>query len=231
MDASVQPAEADRAFSTRRSLAVYDAAVLGFLSRVAWKCPPGRVLEHYNRHVTANHLDVGVGSGFFVDRCRFPTERPRLGLVDASEACLEMAMCRVSRYRPEMYRANVLAPITLETRAFDSLALNYLIHCLPGTLGSKGVVFDHLVPFVDPGGVVFGATLLHGGADRNRLARTVMKWNNARGIFSNTADTADGLRSLVNAHLIDVTIEIVGCVALFSGRTPTAALPPGSEKH
>ena len=223
MDASIQPAEADHAFSTRRSLAVYDAAILGFLSRVAWKCPPERVLEHYNRHVTANHLDVGVGSGFFVDRCRFPTEHPRLGLVDASEACLEMAMCRVSRYRPEMYRANVLAPITLETRAFDSLALNYLLHCLPGTIGSKGVVFDHLVPLVEPGGVVFGATLLHAGADSNRLARRVMKWNNARGIFSNTGDDLDGLRVVLDSRLDDVVIEMVGCVALFSARVRAAA--------
>ena len=180
------------------------------------------MLEHYNRHVSANHLDVGVGSGYFLDRCRFPAEHPRLGLMDANEACLESTMCRVSRYRPEVYRANVLAPITIETRAFDSLALNYLLHCLPGTIGSKGVVFDHLVPLVEPGGVVFGATLLHAGADSNRLARRVMKWNNARGIFSNTGDDLDGLRVVLDSRLDDVVIEMVGCVALFSARVRAA---------
>jgi hypothetical protein len=115
-----------------------------------------------------------------------------------------------------------LAPITFEGRAFDSLALNYLLHCLPGTLHSKGVVFDNLAPLVSPGGVVFGATLLHDGVDRNRLARQVMKWNNARGIFSNSGDDPAGLRRVLETHLVDVVIDVVGCVALFAGRVRSA---------
>ena len=226
MDATAEQVEAGHAFYTRRSLTMYDPAILGFFSRVAWKCPASRVLEHYDRHVTANHLDVGVGSGYFLDHCRFPDERPRLGLMDVNEACLEMTMCRVSRYRPEVYRANVLAPIAFEARPFDSLALNYLLHCLPGALDTKGAVFENLAPLVSPGGVVFGATLLHGGVHRNRLARHVMKRNNARGIFSNAGDDVDGLRLMLETHLVDAVIEIVGCVALFSGRVHDAGAGP-----
>lgn len=228
MEATAEQVEAGHAFYTWRSLAMYDAAVLGFFSRVAWKCPASCVLEHYDRHVTANHLDVGVGSGYFLDHCRFPTVRPRLGLMDVSEACLEMTMCRVSRYRPEVYRANVLAPITFEARPFESLALNYLLHCLPGTLPSKGAAFENLVPLVNPGGVVFGATLLHGGVNSNRLARKVMQRNNARGIFSNVGDDIEGLQLVVKTYLVDPMIEVVGCVALFSGRVPSAGTAPAT---
>ena len=224
MDATAEQVEPGHTFYSRRSLTIYDAAILGFLSRVAWKCPASRVLEHYDRHVTSNHLDVGVGSGYFLDRCRFPEVHPRLGLMDISEPCLEMTMCRVSRYRPELYRANVLAPVTFDARRFDSLGLNYLLHCLPGTLDSKSAVFEHLTRLVSPGGVVFGATLLQTGVARNYLARHVMRRNNARGIFSNIGDDIAGLRHVLAAHLVDVSIEVVGCVALFVGRVDAVGI-------
>ena len=88
-------------------------------------------------------------------------------------------------------------------------------------------MFENLAPLVNPGGVVFGATLLHGGVHRNRLARQVMKWNNARGIFSNAGDDVDGLQLVLETHLVDAVIEVVGCVALFSGRAHAAGAGPG----
>ncbi|HEX6657385.1 MAG TPA: hypothetical protein VF065_04840 [Ilumatobacter sp.] len=79
---------AGHAFYTQRTLAVYDLAILGFFSRVAWRCPADRILAHYNQYVSGNHLDIGVGTGFFLDRCRYPVHAPRIGLLDASRACL-----------------------------------------------------------------------------------------------------------------------------------------------
>ena len=49
--------EAGHAFYTRRALARYNVAILGYFSRVAWKCPASRIVEHYNAHVSANHLE------------------------------------------------------------------------------------------------------------------------------------------------------------------------------
>jgi hypothetical protein len=65
---------------------------------------------------------------------------------------------------------------------------------------------------------VFGATLLHDGVPRNWLARQVMKRNNAQGIFTNAHDSLDGLRSVVSSRLSEPTVEVVGCMGLFSGR-------------
>lgn len=53
---------AGQAVHTRRTLAVYDVVVLGISNRVVWKCPTPRLLAHYDRHVSANHLDVGAGT-------------------------------------------------------------------------------------------------------------------------------------------------------------------------
>jgi hypothetical protein len=144
-DPTPEQVAAGHAFYTKRSLAVYDLAILGYFSRVAWKCPARRILDHYDANVTPNHLDVGVGTGYFLDRCRFAAT-PRIGLMDLSEACLDVAGRRIARYQPERYTANVLEPIALDVPRFDSVGLNYLLHCLPGTIRTKAAVFEHLVP-------------------------------------------------------------------------------------
>ncbi|MFZ6005465.1 MAG: class I SAM-dependent methyltransferase [Actinomycetota bacterium] len=210
---------AGHAFYTKRTLAIYDLAILGYFSRVAWRCPARRVLDHYDRHVSMNHLDVGVGTGYFLDRCTFAGPQPRVALMDLNRSCLDVASRRIARYAPETYEANVLEPLEVDVPRFDSVGLSYLLHCLPGSMRSKSVAIDHLMKLVNPGGVVFGSTLLHGGVDRNWLARKVMARNNAHGIFSNAEDDLEGLRSALTERLQDPVIEVVGCVALFSGRT------------
>ena len=191
MDPTPEEVAAGHAFYTRRSLAVYDLAILGYFSRVAWRCPAGRIVDHYNGHVSANHLDVGVGTGYFLDHCKFPSppERPRLTLMDLSTSCLDVASKRVARFDPELIEANVLEPIVYDGARFDSVGLNYVLHCLPGDIGSKAVAIDYLIALANPGAWVFGATLLHDGVDRNWLARKVMDRNNSHGIFSNADDS------------------------------------------
>lgn len=217
MDPTPDRVTAGHAFYTRRSLAVYDLAILGYFSRMAWKCPAKRILQHYDAHVTSNHLDIGVGTGYFLDRCHFPSP-PRLVLMDPNDACLAKAGDRVARYQPVRHRASVLDPIRIPGPAFDSIGMTYLLHCLPGDTQSKAVVFDNVTAVAQPGTVVFGATLLHDGIGRNWLARTVMDRNNAHGVFANAHDDLDGLRKVTSEHLEEPLIEVIGCVALFAGR-------------
>ena len=56
---------------TPRRLALYDAVILGLSCSLVWKCPRRHMLELYNRHVGTPHLDIGVGTGYFLDHCRF----------------------------------------------------------------------------------------------------------------------------------------------------------------
>jgi hypothetical protein len=210
--------DAGQAIYTKRVLAVYDVAVLGVSSRFIWKCPAPLLEAHYNAHATANHLDVGVGTGYFLDRCRFPSPTPRIALMDLNPNALEFASRRIARYRPETYRRNVLAPIALDAPRFDSVAINFLLHCLPGSMASKAVALDHLTALMNPGGVLFGATLLHDGVTRGWLARRLMSLYNRRGIFSNAEDDLVGLRRALEQRFRDVSVSVLGCAALFSGR-------------
>jgi hypothetical protein len=220
VEATPEQVAAGHAFYTRRSLALYDAAILGWFSRTAWRCSASRVVAHFDAHVTDEHLDVGVGTGYFLDRCRFPSATPRIGLLDLSEPCLERAAARIARFEPEVHRASVLEPLDLGVAPYGSASLNYVLHCLPGSLVDKGVAIDHLVPRLHPGATIFGATLLSGGVPRSWYARTLMARNNRVGIFSNADDDLAGLHEALEQRLSGVTISTVGCVALFSGTTP-----------
>lgn len=213
---------AGQAVYTQRMLSFYDFWVLGVSNRFIWKCPTPALLEHFNRHVTANHLDVGVGSGWFLDHCRFPDPNPRVGLIDLNFTALGYALARVARYRPVGWRHNVLDPIAFNQPGFDSVSANYLLHCLPGDIASKARVFDHLRPLMNPGAVLFGATLVQGGVERTWMARRLMSIYNARGIFANTQDDLDGLRRALTTRFREVSVEVIGCAALFSARTPNA---------
>jgi ubiquinone/menaquinone biosynthesis C-methylase UbiE len=184
---------------------------------VAWKCPSRRILHHYNEHISSNHLDVGVGTGYFLDRCQYESSSPRVALMDPNTNCLEVASRRIARYKPEVYQANVLEPIPFDAPKFDSVGLNYVLHCIPGDIATKGVAFEHLKALMNPGGILFGATLLHDGVRRNWLARKVMDRNNKHGIFANVNDSLEGLRSVLSEHLTNSALEVVGCVGIFTG--------------
>jgi ubiquinone/menaquinone biosynthesis C-methylase UbiE len=218
VNVSEEQVRAGQAVYTRRSLRLYDFVVLGLTNRPVWNCPTQRLVEHYNKHISANHLDVGVGTGYFLDQCRFPSPTPRIALSDINRNSLDFAARRIARHSPETYLRNVLEPLSIDAANFDSVGINYLLHCLPGTIASKTVALDRLKALMNPNAVLFGSTLLQGGVSRNWLARCLMAFYNKKGIFSNQHDDLDGLRQALTQRFHEVSIEIVGCAALFSGR-------------
>lgn len=218
MNFTPEQVEAGQAIYTQRTLAVYDFVVLGVSNPLLWQCPTQQLVEHYNKHITANHLDVGVGTGYFLERCQFPSPTPRVALMDLNSTALEFVARRIARYKPETYRQNILNPIVLDVQPFDSVGVNYLLHCLPGSIESKAIAFAHLKALMNPNGVFFGSTLLQGGVRRNWLAKRLMKIYNKKGIFSNQQDDLEGLQRALNQHFREVSVEAIGCAALFSGR-------------
>jgi len=218
MSATSEQVKAGQAIYTKWTLAGYDLLVLGISNRFLWKCPTQRLKEHYSNHLTANHLDVGVGTGYFLDRCRFPSPTPRIALMDLNPDALEFASQRIARYRPETYRRNVLEPISLDAGRFDSVGINYLLHCIPSPNESKSAAFDHLKTLMNPNAVLFGSTLLQGGVPRSWFAKRLMDAYNKKGIFSNQDDDLEGLKHALNQRFRAVSVEVVGCAALFSGR-------------
>jgi hypothetical protein len=112
-----------------------------------------------------------------------------------------------------------LEPVELGDSRFDSIAANYLFHCLPGGLEWKSAtVASNLTPYLASGGVLFGSTILGRGVDHNLLGRRLLRLYNRKGIFSNLEDDQRGLEQGLASQLTDVSVEVVGAVALFAGR-------------
>jgi hypothetical protein len=177
------------------------------------------MLERYEGHVGSRHLDVGVGTGWFLDKCMWPVARPQITLLDLNENSLSAASNRIRRYAPATVQANVLDPVDLGDARFDSVGANFLFHCLPGRLEEKAaVVVSNLRPYLESGGVLFGSTILGRGVSHNLLGRRLMRLYNRKRIFSNLEDDRDGLERGLASELTQVEIEVVGAVALFAGR-------------
>lgn len=199
-------------------MSVYNWLALGLTSRFIWKCPSDNIIGLYNRHVSANHLDVGVGTGYFLDKCRFPVPNPHLVLVDLNLNSLTAARKKLARYSPQTYRLNVLQPLEMDGPRFDSIAVNHLMHCLPVTMQAKGTVFEHLKVLLNPGGVLFGTTLLYRGVKRNFPATCSFFWLNLLGIMTNWQDDVEGLKQNLARHFEEYDVTVIGCGALFWGR-------------
>lgn len=208
--------EAGQAVYTPRMLRIYDLWVLGISNRFIWRCPTPKILEWYNRLVSDCHLDIGVGTGYFLDHCRFPTSSPRLALLDLNSNSLTATASRIARYAPQVFQQSVFDLFEVDGQSFDSIGMNYLLHCLPGDMARKGIVFRHAAESLRTNGVLFGSTLLTDGVRRGSAARRLMAFYNRRGIFSNRQDSLNDLYTELSQVFTRVEIKTVGCVALFA---------------
>ena len=195
-------------------LSIYDLLVHGLSNHLAWRCPTRRLTELYRSNLSANHLEAGVGTGYFLDRAG--DERlGRLVLLDINRHCLERAGRRLARLKPALYEVNLLAPIKLNLAPFASVGLTYVLHCLPGNMSEKLTAVDHLRPLMEKDAVLFGATILGRGIAPNRAARSLLDLYNAKGVFNNREDDIASLRDGLRRRFDEVEIEEDGCVALF----------------
>lgn len=197
-------------------LAIYDFFVLSFCCPLIWRCSKSRILDLYNTYVSNSHLDIGVGTGYFLNKCQFPSQHPHITLLDLNENCLQRSAKRISHYFPTRVLANIFEPLPLGENKYDSVGLNYLIHCLPGTIQDKGIIFSQIKPFLNPGAVIFGATVLGKDLKLGLVARKLMKLYNNKSIFCNLNDNEPGLRSILEQYFSEVSIKIIGSVAIFS---------------
>lgn len=214
-----QEIEAGQAVYSPLVLRLYDLVVLGLSNSLLWRCPTAEIEKLYARNVTARHLDIGVGTGYYLDRVRWPVPEPAITLLDLNQNALDAASKRIARVGPRAVRADCLAPLPLSGK-FDSVGLCYLLHCLPGTIAAKAIVFDHLRPLLAPGARIFGATILQGGLRRSKPAQALMDFYNRKGVFSNASDHLDDLVPALRERFSGVRIATFGTVALFEAEAP-----------
>lgn len=197
-------------------LKIYNLLVLYVSNYWIWRCPKRYQLEQYQRYVRSCHLDIGVGTGFYLKNTSWP-ENTQLSLMDLNPSCLASAAAAVKELSPTTYLADIFKPQADLVEHFDSISINYLLHCLPGDMNTKSVVIKNAVAMLKPQGVLFGATILSDPELQTFLSTRLMTFYNGKQIFSNQNDRRLLLKAVLEHYLIEVDVRIVGCVALFKG--------------
>jgi hypothetical protein len=218
-DDQVQPlgSRAEHQIYTRRFLAIYDPIILGFYLRWVWRCPREVLAARYRLQTGARHLDVGPGTGYFLDTADLH-ESTAITLLDPNPEVLAHAAQRLDRHAPATVRANACEPLPI-VGPFESAALNLVLHCIEGE-ERKSAALRHVAATLDEDGVLFGASVMGTPQAHSRLGRMALVALNRRGIFSNLADTEAGLRDMLVEVFDDVILERIGAVAVFTARHP-----------
>jgi SAM-dependent methyltransferase len=199
-------------------LRIYDPLILGFFTPVVWRCPTARLVKGYRRHLGHRHLDVGPGTGFFLERAGMP-DGSAVTLLDPNVNVLGHASRRLRRLDVTTVEADVCKPLPVQG-PFDSAALNGVLHCLPGPLSRRAAAVANVAAVLAPTGVLFGASILGSSGRHTRLARRLLEANNRRGTFDNLGDTQEGLGEILQASFERVELETVGSMAIFAARNP-----------
>ena len=206
-------------------LRLYDPIVVAHVSRIVWRTPPGSLTDRFRERVRPNHLDVGPGTGYFLDKSGLP-DGSEITILDPNPNVLKHVSKRLAdRFKVTAVEADVLKPLPV-TGPFDSAALHLVIHCLPGPLERKQLAVNNVAAVLAPDGVFFGASVLGIPGPHTRLARGVLKVFNKQGGFDNLGDTEEALRTMLGTAFEQVTFETMGSVAVFAAMGPK--VPPAT---
>ncbi|EKY6781215.1 class I SAM-dependent methyltransferase [Escherichia coli] len=201
---------------TPLTLKLYDWWVLGVSNRLAWGCPTKEhLLPHFLEHVGNNHLDIGVGTGFYLTHV---PESSLISLMDLNEASLNAASTRAGESKiKHKISHDVFEPYPAALHGqFDSISMFYLLHCLPGNISTKSCVIHNAAQALTDDGTLYGATILGDGVVHNSFGQKLMRIYNQKGIFSNTKDSEEGLTHILSEHFENVKTKVQGTVVMFS---------------
>ncbi|SMB86226.1 Methylase involved in ubiquinone/menaquinone biosynthesis [Pasteurella testudinis DSM 23072] len=204
---------------TPLSLKLYDWWVLEISNRYAWRCNTHRfLLSHFKKNIRANHLDIGVGTGFYPKMVR--EQINQISFVDLNPHSLSYARKSIGDNKiKQCVLHDIFNPLPKDMNGtFDSISLFYLLHCLPGTMQDKKTAIQHIAAALKPDGVLYGATILGKGIQHNTFGRKLMQVYNKKGIFSNYHDSSESLQEALSAFFVDVNIQVEGVVAIFSAK-------------
>jgi SAM-dependent methyltransferase len=212
------PAYRGQSDYTRSLLRLYDPLVLGLAARFVWRCPTSRLVEGYRQHIRDRHLDVGPGTGYFLEQSGL-RDGSRVTILDPNANVLDHASRRLRHLDVTAVEADVLKPLRV-AGPFDSAALHLVIHCLPGPLPRKAAAVANVAAVLAPTGVLFGASVLGMSGPQTWFSRRVLGAFNRRGAFDNLGDTEEGLGEILAGSFEHVELETVGSIAIFTATNP-----------
>ncbi|MBK2028363.1 class I SAM-dependent methyltransferase [Francisella noatunensis] len=192
-------------------LKLYNFVVLFFNNTFLWKCKTSQLLQLYKDNVSPNHLDIGVGSGYYLKNVK--DRLSKVALMDLNPNCLEYVKNVLKDKEVSTYQVDILKDVAEEFYSkYDSISCNYLIHCLPDN-GNKEKVFENIAKMLSKDGVAFGSTIINDYS--SSLAIKVANKFNAKGIFDNKNDTYESIEKYLESNFAEYTIKQIGSVCVY----------------
>jgi ubiquinone/menaquinone biosynthesis C-methylase UbiE len=190
--------------------------VHGISNHLIWKCPTKIITENYKVNMTNNHLEIGVGTGYFLRKCKKINHDTTVTLMDLNKDTLIYCFKKLYKLTDKiiMHQGDIFTNQYMENQ-YDSIAINYVLHCLPGNGTQKMKIFSYLEKYLKPGGVLFGSTIICDGL-QNPSAKALMKFYNDQGIFSNIEDTISVMKTILFMFFDKFQYQIVNNVFIFS---------------
>ena len=210
-----------------------------FFDRIAndliWGVSTDHIQKQYQNYMSDIHLDIGVGSGYFLKRTTTTAHSSEgqlhrtITLVDVNPRYLKECKASLESYTTKVncHAISIMGPGMqgfLPRNHFESVGISLLFHHLPNTeKRSKWKALDNIIPLVKDDGVVFGSTIIS-GTDRQHkhrfLAKVLLVFNNAIGVFSNREDSLGTILANLNKRFLHVQYKVEGSVLLFEARKP-----------
>lgn len=217
MDRS-DPGYKGQADYNRVLLRLYDPLVLGPIIRFAWRFSKDDGVRLYRQHIRPNHLDVGPGTGYFLEHAGLP-KGSKVTILDPNRNVLRHVTRRLRDLEVTAVEADVLKPLPV-SGPFDSAGMSAVLHCLPGPLERKAAAVANVASVLAPGATFFGSSVLGRSARHTRLGRAMLTAFNRRGTFDNLDDTEEGIAEILRRSFRQVSIETHGGVAIWTAREP-----------
>ena len=205
------------------ALRFYDPFVLQFSAGWVWHCPLDRLLENYRWHIRPNHLDVGPGTGYFLEHA---------GLPEGSEVDPRPEPQRPAPRRGAPGDAGRDGGRSRRAQASARQGAVRLRRDEPGAPlparpdGPQGGGDPERRKGAQPDGLFFGSTVLGDSGNHSWAARRMLDLYNGRGSFDNRLDTEE-VREILEASFEHVELDVVGSIAIFFGMGPKG---PHSEE-
>jgi len=93
-------------------LRLYDPLVLGPIARFVWRFPVDEHTNYYPEHIRPNHLDVGPGTGYFLEHSGLP-DGSKVTILDPNSNVLRYVKRRLRRLDVSAVEADVLKPFPM----------------------------------------------------------------------------------------------------------------------
>lgn len=199
-----------------KSLPLYDVFVNKINCHYVWKCNEKHIFLHYEKNIGRNHLEIGPGTGYFLQR-KYPVFH--LTLMDINKDTLQ--------YTKKNLKGNYQHISVIEHDIFkqpkrldrvNSVGINYVLHCVPGTLETK---LETLINNIHVGKdtTFFGATVIQDDTNQNFLSRTELYLLNKYKIFHNQNDYIKNGILVFEKNGFYYEYNVIGNVFLFSFKT------------